>query len=141
MSAPLTNPSARPHTRETLNYTFENRYPTLSDLLHYGGVPGVRYALVATARIAHYQSLGWDLVARLPALTIRITEGLRSGDHSAMLMCNGRPIPGAALDGSLRPYSADPHLDELTGLGPAESRTPAKPQAALTPAPKERTAS
>ena len=136
MAAPLANPHARPHTRDTLNYRFENRYPTLTDLLHFGGVPGVRYALVAAQRIGHYQGLGWDLVSRLPAITVAITDGTHAGEHAAMLMCNGRPIPGAPLDGSLRPYAADPFLDEMTGLGPAKPAT-AKPP--TTPAPKERT--
>jgi hypothetical protein len=139
MAAPqLTNPHARPHTREALNYRFENRYPALGDLLHYGGVPGVRYALVAAERLGHYQSLGWDIVARLPAITIAITDGIHAGEYAAMLMCNGRPIAGAPLDGSVRPYAADTYLDERTGLAPASS----KPPAALKPAPslpKERT--
>jgi hypothetical protein len=121
-ASPLANPHARPVGAETAAHTFENRYPTLADLLHFGGVPGVRYAIVSVQRINHYQSLGWDLVSRLPGLTITITEGLHSGSYGAMLMCNGRPIPGAPLDGSIREYAVDPMLDESTGLGPVSRK-------------------
>jgi hypothetical protein len=123
-SSPLANPHARPYTRDAANYTFDGKYPALSDILHYGGVPGVRYALVSAARIGHYQAhLGYDLVRRLPAITIHIADGLHAGDHSAMLMCNGAPIACAAPDGSVRIFEIDPHLDAATGLGPAPRAT------------------
>lgn len=119
-SSPQANPYARPHTREAANYTFTDKYPALSDLLHYGGMPGVRYALVSAARIGHFQSrLGYDLVRRLPAITIEVTSGLQAGTHSAMLMCNGAPIACAPPDGSVRIFDIDPQLDATTGLGPA----------------------
>jgi hypothetical protein len=131
----------QPMSREQRNHVFEDRYPALSDLLAHGGIPGLRYALVHAASVGRYQSIGWDLVARLSVITIRITSGAKAGDHPAMLMCNGRPITGASPYSSTRPYGADPLLDESTGLAPSnpvETRTVA-PKA--TPAPKERTAS
>lgn len=125
MSTPTTAALSRATARRPADhnaYTFTDKYPALSDLLQHGGLPGVRYALVAAQRIGHYQSrIGYDLVSRLPAITIEITDGLHAGSHAAMLMCNGAPIPCAQPGGSVRIYDIDPYLDEATGLGPVQA--------------------
>lgn len=120
----------QPMSRKELDYVFIDKYPSLTDLLQNGGVPGVRYALVSATRVGHFQThLGYDLVARLPAITVRITKGAHAGDHAAFLMCSGRPIRGAQQGTSIRPYEADTVLDEATGLGPATpQKAPAKPK-------------
>ena len=128
----------QPMNRTQLNHIFEDRYPALSDLLSHGGIPGVAYALLHASSVGQFQSRGWDLVARLPVLIVRVANGPKAGDHPAMLACNGRAIPGAPVQAGVRSYHIDEALDEATGLGPAPTaeRKPPAP-----PAPKERTAS
>jgi hypothetical protein len=139
--ASLSGIRKQPMNRTQLNHVFEGRYPALSDLLSHGGVPGIRYALVHAANVGRFQSRGWDLVARLSVITIRIQSGIHAGDHPAMLMCNGTPIEGASPQSSVRPYYVDEALDAATGLGPAPRAEAAPSTKRTTPAPHERTAS
>jgi hypothetical protein len=143
MTAPenLTGIRKQPMNRAQLNHVFEGRYPTLSDLLAHGGVPGLRYALVHAASVGRFQSRGWDLVARLSVITIRIPSGTHAGDHPAMLMCNGAPIEGASPQSGVRPCHVDEALDAATGLGPAPRAEASPAPKRTTPAPQERTAS
>lgn len=98
----------------TLETRYEGRYPSLADLTRQGGIPGYKYYLVHGGLIGHYQALGGDLVAGLPAFEIVGPKGTAT----AFLMCVGKPIPGANPLNGIREYAIDPNLDEITGLHP-----------------------
>ena len=97
-----------------LETVYDGRFPSLSDMLRQGGLPGVEYFLCNSANIAGYQAQSADLVAGLPAFEIRGPRGVAS----AFLMCRGNPIPGADPLNGVRRYAIDPQLVGATGLDP-----------------------
>lgn len=109
-----------PDHREPIQVEWHGAYPTLSAITLAGGVPGLRYHLVHSANTGQAQSLGWKLVAGMPVFIVHGPKGIAS----AMLLCDGDPIPGASALGSKRPYDIDPRLDRETGLGGSHAETP-----------------
>jgi hypothetical protein len=105
---------------------FENRYPTLQELLRDGGLTGVEYCLVSGANQrlfggdADPDGNTWSAVRDLPILTIK---GPKGTVDTVVLMGRGNPVPGAGDYNGIRHYWVDVTLEEAVGI-PANPQSP-----------------
>jgi hypothetical protein len=96
--------------------------PSISDLLHRGGVPGVEYLLCLAKNIGRAQKEGWEMTSRLPAITVK--------GESMLLLSRGDPIDGARAEAWTPRYFVDREADEPTkdhADQKPEARKPGKP--------------
>ncbi len=91
--------------------TFDH-YPDLEELLEYGGVPGVEYALVLGQNMASAQNKEWSILHRTPAFEVTGPNGT----VGMVLMGKGEPIQNAGPYTVMPFLSVDKEADQLTGL-------------------------
>jgi hypothetical protein len=108
---------------------FENRYPTLPELLRDGGLTGVEYCLVSGANQRLFaedtdeNGKAWSPVRDLPALTV---AGPKGTVDTVILMGRGDPIRGSGDFNGIRQYFVDVDLEEAVGIA-ASKKSPLHP--------------
>lgn len=86
-----------------------DKYPDPREFLRYGGIPGVSYCYVLTARMDKATQAGWSTINNMPVFRVR--------GHSMTIMAKGRPSLRAAPGTSRCIFFLDDEAPKVVGLG------------------------
>lgn len=105
--------------RSTLS-KFEGRLPDPAELIAWGGLPGVRYAMVAGHNVPEAKDMGWHLCRDVASITLVGPKG----HVELVVMARGEPILGASPANGIRQWDYDPQLLSITGLNAPHTPDP-----------------
>lgn len=103
---------------EPLTFEF---VPTLRQLMpSTGGLPGVKYGLLAVHNQKTAQNEGWGATTTSKIFTIKGPKG----QVDVVLACKGDPVRGMSPAGGARVFLIDQDIYDVTGLDAVEDQEP-----------------